>query len=155
MTAQLIIRKALPADLDILLRFEQGIIEAERPFDETIRAGNIHYYDLAGMLKASHIEVLLAFVDDKPVGCGYARIEDARIYLNHRQHAYLGFMYVVPEYRGKGINQKIMTSLQEWALSKGITELRLDVYIDNEAAVKAYEKAGFTKHVIEMRKPAK
>ena len=36
-------------------------------------------------------------------------------------------------------------------LSQNVTELRLDVYINNIAAIKAYEKAGFTSHMIEMR----
>jgi ribosomal protein S18 acetylase RimI-like enzyme len=30
--------------------------------------------------------------------------------------------------------------------------MRLDVYENNIAAIKAYEKAGFTKHMVEMRR---
>ena len=41
--------------------------------------------------------------------------------------------------------------LAQWCMSKNIHELRLQVYNDNEVALKAYEKAGFTKHLIEMR----
>jgi len=58
---------------------------------------------------------------------------------------------VAPAHRGKGINKKIMDGLKDWVRSQNITELRLDVYHDNISAIKAYEKIGFTKHMIEMR----
>ena len=60
-------------------------------------------------------------------------------------------MYVAPQHRGKGVNKKIMDALTNWIAAKNITELRLDVYQNNEAAIKAYEKVRFTKHMVEMR----
>jgi GNAT superfamily N-acetyltransferase len=149
---QIIIRKAIPSDLDTLLRFEQGVIAAERPFDPTIKEGSIHYYDLKGMLNAPDVELLVAELDKTPIGSGYARIEAARHYLKHPIHAYLGFMYVEPAHRGKGVNQKILSALADWARSRNITELRLDVYCENANAIRAYEKAGFIRHMYAMRK---
>jgi GNAT superfamily N-acetyltransferase len=87
-----------------------------------------------------NVFMALAEMDNKPVGCGYARIEAAKPYLQHRLHAYLGFMYVLPAYRGKGINGKVIDVLKNWALLQGITELRLEVYSKNEAAISAYQK---------------
>jgi ribosomal protein S18 acetylase RimI-like enzyme len=60
-------------------------------------------------------------------------------------------MYVDPQYRGRSINSGIIERLKQWCCKKGVTELRLEVYSDNLAAVGAYEKAGFSKHMIEMR----
>ena len=60
-------------------------------------------------------------------------------------------MYVVPEHRGKGVNRKIVEALEQWSISKGVLEMRLEVYTNNVAAIKAYEKAGFTGHMLEMR----
>jgi GNAT superfamily N-acetyltransferase len=60
-------------------------------------------------------------------------------------------MFVHPDYRGKGVNKKIMDVLKKWALSQNVKELRLQVYCDNVSAIKAYEKIGFSKHMIEMR----
>ena len=145
------VRTASIEDLPILLEFEQGIIKAERPFDPTLLEGEIHYYDIAEMIKAPHIEVVVAELNNEIVGSGYARIEASKIYLKHPKHAYLGFMYVKPGHRGKGINQKIIEALKQWAIGQGITELRLDVYNDNPSAIKAYEKAGFKKLLVEMR----
>jgi len=133
------------------LRFEQGVIEAERPFDPTLPNKDIHYYDLNEMITASHIELLVAEKAGNLVGSGYARIESAKPYLKHDQHAYLGFMYVTPECRGQGINQLIIEGLKNWSAARGTTELRLDVYQTNPSAIRAYEKAGFEKHMIQMR----
>ncbi len=145
------IRTATLNDLETLLRFEQGVINAERPFDSTLKNTNIQYYDIVEMITASHIELIVAEIEAEVVGSGYARIEDSKPYLQHQKHAYLGFMYVEPGHRGKGINKKIIEALKQWALSQNITELRLDVYNNNLGAIKAYEKAGFTKHMMQMR----
>lgn len=149
---ELIIRTALPADLQTLLKFEQGVITTERPMDPTIQEGSIHYYDIRAMIENPDIEVVVAEQDGELIASGYARIEKGRLYLKHTHHAYLGFMYVAPSHRGEGVNQQIVATLQAWALSRGITELRLDVYYVNESAIRAYEKAGFTRHMIQMRK---
>ncbi|HVW97904.1 MAG TPA: GNAT family N-acetyltransferase [Mucilaginibacter sp.] len=147
----LIIRKAVPADLDTLLTFEQGIVEAERPFDRTLKDGEIHYYDLEKLIADPEVQVLVAEIAGELIGSGYARITVSKDYLKHDRHCYLGFMYVRPEYRGKGINSRILHALKEWTLAQGITELRLEVYKENQPAVNAYEKAGFTPNLLEMR----
>lgn len=151
----LIIRKAIPADLDTLLIFEQGVIHAERPFDPTLKREHVRYYDIEKMMAATGVELVVAELNGELIGSGYARIENAKPYLKHHQYAYLGFMYVVPAYRGMGINKRIINTLETWAASQNITELRLDVYYANDAAVKAYEKSGFNNHMIAMRKGLK
>lgn len=147
----LVVRKATEKDLETLRLFEQGVISAERPFDPTLKNDPIRYYDLHEMINAPHIQILVAEVDNIVVGCGYARIERSKIFYQHAQYAYLGFMYVRPEYRGQGINRKIIQALQEWASTQNINEFRLEVYFENEPAIKAYQKIGFSKHLIEMR----
>jgi len=146
------IRTATIKDLDTLLRFEQGVVKAERPFDVTIKDGHVNYYDIVHLIEAPHIEIVVAESGDEIIGCGYARIEDGRIYLKHKQHAYLGFMYVDPAHRGKGVNKLVIDALTKWAISQNMTELLLDVYDENTPAVRAYEKVGFAKHLVQMRK---
>lgn len=147
------IRKAILADLPILLEFEQHIINSERPYDPTIKDGIFHYYDIAAMIAASDVEVLVAEYDGQLIGSGYARIKEAKPYLTFPQYAYLGFMYVEPAHRGKGVNKLIVEGLKAWASAQGMVEMRLEVYGGNEAAVKAYEKAGFRTNLVEMRLP--
>ena len=146
-----IIRKATLDDLEQLLKFEQDLIKFERGFDPTVKPDPVNYYDLKAILSAPHIEVVVAEINDKIIASGYARIDKSKPYLKHSNHAYLGFMYVLPEYRGKGINKKIIDVLKNWAASQNINEFRLEVYYDNTPAIKAYEKIGFSKYSLEMR----
>ena len=150
---QVIVRRADLDDLEQLLAFEQAMIEAERPFDETIRHGDdVHYYDLEALISSPEAEVLVAELGSEIVGSGYARLEVSEAYLDHDQHSYLGFMYVVPEHRGKGINRMIITALEAWTLSQGVREMQLEVYTENVAARKAYEKSGYSGLLLTMRK---
>jgi ribosomal protein S18 acetylase RimI-like enzyme len=144
------IRPANLSDLPILLQFEQGVIQAERPFDDWIKADPVQYYNIEEMIVATHIELVVAECEEKVVGCGYARLEAAKHFLKNPVHAYLGFMYVDPEYRGMGINKMVIETLKSWVLSRGVSELRLDVYYGNSPAIKAYEKVGFSKQLINM-----
>jgi len=145
------IRKATLLDLKQLLVFEQDLIKAERPFDPTLKPDPINYYDLKSLLISPLAEVLVAEADNKVIASGYVRIDRSKPFLKHSTHAYLGFMYVLPEYRGQGINKQIMDALKDWAVSKNITEFRLEVYYDNISAIKAYEKVGFSRYSLEMR----
>ena len=145
------IREAVESDLATLLQFEQALIQAERPFDPTIRTGHLHYYDLKEFVANKEAKVVVAEMDGQIVSSGFGIAKAARSYLDHEQYAYLGFMYTLPEYRGKGINGKIVEVLINWAKSKGLLEVRLTVYQDNAPAIIAYEKVGFKKHIIEMR----
>lgn len=147
----ILIRKAGLDDLEQLYAFEQGIIQTERPFDPTLKDDPIHYYDLKAMLFASDVELVVADTDGKIIGSGYVRIEKAKDYLEYQQFAYIGFMYVLPAYRGKGINKKILDHLIDWSRKQNLNEVRLEVYNDNVPAISAYEKCGFKKHIIEMR----
>ncbi|MBO0331633.1 GNAT family N-acetyltransferase [[Muricauda] lutisoli] len=145
------IRTATLEDLPVLLNFEQEIIKAERPFDVTIKEGPISYYDIGEMIQDPKAHVVVAETEGKIVASGYAIPKRARHYLDHELYAYLGFMYTDEGFRGKGINALIVDELKQWSQQEGYKEIRLTVYNENLPAIKAYEKVGFKKHIIEMR----
>jgi GNAT superfamily N-acetyltransferase len=145
------IRPAEMRDLETLLRFEQGVIETERPFDPTLKKDPIHYYDLEEMIRSPHIHLVVAESETGLIASGYARIEEAKSYLDHAYRGYLGFMYTLPSWRGKGVNRLIIDELKKWSTQQNLKELRLDAYFENEKAIRAYEKSGFTRHMIHMR----
>lgn len=146
-----IVREACLDDLQDLLRFEQELIQAERPFDPTIRPSPLLYYDLEKLIQDEDVGVYVAEYKGKLISSGYGMAREARHYLDHEKYAYLGFMYTDPDYRGKGVNQKVLSVLKQWAKKQGLSEMRLTVYDENIAAIKAYARAGFQKHIIEMR----
>lgn len=146
------IRPATLEDLPILLGFEQKLIDAERPMDVTLKTDEkISYYDIGEYIKSDHTEVIVAEIDGEIVGSGYGQIRDRKEFFKQKQLGYIGFMYVKEEYRGKGISQKIIQYLYDWFKTEDLEEIRLTVYDKNPRAIKAYEKVGFKKHLIEMR----
>lgn len=145
------IRSARLEDLPKLLEFEKEIAAYERNFDESLKKGEIHYYDLKEFIKSSDVEVLVAEIEKEVVGSGYAKIIASKPYEKTKEFGYLGFMYVKPIWRRKGINKKIVNHLIEWLRSRGVLEVRLNVYNENKVATEAYAKIGFKTSSVEMR----
>ena len=146
-----LIREATLDDLPTLLGFEQALIVYERPFAPNLRKGKISYYDLEAYINNPFIRVIVAEKDKQMIGSGYALIKENKAYKAPEQYVYLGFMYVIPEFRGQGINGLIMTDLIEWGKTQGHTEFQLEVYAENESAIKAYTKAGLVPEILTMR----
>ena len=151
MSKDILIRTATPADLPTLLRFEQGIITAERPYDQTLRPDPISYYDISELIAADDAEVAVAVADGQLIGSGYALKKPSRHYVSPAFHAYIGFLYVEPEFRGQGVNQRVLDHLFAWARANDLPEIHLTVYPDNAPAIRAYEKVGFEPYILEMR----
>ena len=147
----LIIRVAVAADLPILKEFEQGIIATERPLNDCLKSEYIHYYDIGALIDSDSSCVMVAEDDGVIVGSGYVRIKESKVYLQHKLHAYLGFMYVVPSHRGQGINQLVIQNLIKWGKIQGMQNFYLEAYAGNTSALKAYEKLGFKASLIEMK----
>ena len=145
------IRKATKEDLSILYEFEQGVLHAERPMDKTLKASKTYYYDIPNLISDLKVELVIAEINGVIAGCGYARIKQARDCFQFDQFSYLGFMFTKEDYRGKGVNKTIMNYLYDWSLSRGIYEVRLEVYPSNNAAIKAYEKVGMQATMNTMR----
>lgn len=149
--SEVIIKSAKLEDLEVLFKFEQGIIEYERQFDDSLKEEHFHYYDLKSLILSEESEVVVATQNDKLIGSAYGKILKSKPYKNHNKHVYIGFVFVEPEYRGLGVSKLILEAIRTWAVSKEIFEIKLDVYADNISAVNAYEKFGFKKDLINMR----
>jgi GNAT superfamily N-acetyltransferase len=145
------LRLAQPDDLPILLEFEQGVIEEERSYNDSIKSTNVHYYDLCDLLADPNTSLQLVEHDGRVVGCGYAQLRPSESAFVHDKHAFLGFMYVEPGVRGQGINKMIIESLISWSKDRGVYDFYLEVYVGNRAAIRAHEKVGFTSELVEMK----
>ena len=145
-------RTATVDDLPVLLAFEQGIVEAERPFNPSLKPGHINYYDIKALILSDTAEVIVATFEDQIIASGYVKKMVASDYFQYDEYAYLGFMYVDPDHRGKGVNRIIIEALERWAKDQGISEICLEVYVENKGAIRAYEKVGFQSLTSWMRK---
>ncbi|MFT4573241.1 GNAT family N-acetyltransferase [Marinomonas primoryensis] len=133
-----------------LLALEQALIEAERPFNKLTKV-DATYHDLDALISVADTLFLVVEIDGQIVATGYVQICASKTYLQHSHHGYLGFMYVVPQCRGQGLNKKLLEKLIVWGQERGIRDFYLEVYTQNNVAIKAYEKVGFTSSVVEMK----
>jgi len=145
------IREAKIDDLNTLKLFEQAVILYERPFAPNLKKDPIEYYNVTDLIQQKNTDMLVATVAGEIVGSGYSLIRNSKPYKKPKQYAYLGFMYVLPEYRGKGINRKIIECLLDKIKERNITEVQLDVYAENKNALNAYKKIGFKPELLKMR----
>ena len=145
------IREAKLDDLNTLKLFEQAVILYERPFAPNLKKDPIEYYNVTDLIQQKNTDMLVATVAGEIVGSGYSLIRNSKPYKKPKQYAYLGFMYVLPEYRGKGINRKIIECLLDKIKERNITEVQLDVYAENKNALNAYKKIGFKPELLKMR----
>ena len=144
-------RPATLDDIEQLKSFEQAVISAERPFNSAIKANGAYYYDLDELIASDNSLLLILEDDGNSIATGYVKIEKSKPSFQHSYHGYLGFMYVLPEYRGQGLNKLMINELISWAQNKDVQDFYLDVYSGNQAAINAYQKLGFQSSMIEMK----
>lgn len=144
-------REATHDDIPRLLELEQNIVTAERPFDSNIKPGHVTYYDLDALVADEHTCLMVAESNGIVIGSGYIQQRISKACHTHEHHGYLGFIYIEPDHRGTGLSSGILNSLTDWGKKRGLRHFHLDVYADNTAAIRAYEKAGFQKASVNMR----
>ncbi|MFA3792773.1 N-acetyltransferase family protein [Aliiglaciecola sp. SL4] len=145
------LRKATLDDLGKLIELEQKLIAAERPFNPILKTKDAVYYDIENLITSKSSYLAVAEVDGEIIATGYAQIRESKIAHRHDFHVYLGFMFVAQEFRGLGINKRIMQTLIAWGKEQNLSDFYLDVYATNESAIKAYRKAGFAESTYEMK----
>ena len=114
----ILLREATLDDLSILLEFEKKLIEYERKFTPNLKKSDFNYYNLKSYILNPEISVVVAEEKNKLIASGYALIKDNKIYKTPEKLIFLGFMYVIPEFRGEGVNKKILDYLIAWGKIK-------------------------------------
>lgn len=64
------------------------------------------------------------------------------VYCN-RQEAYISSIAVKKEHRKQGIGNEMLEVIKKYVFSRGCTTIKLEVYKNNDKAIKYYEKNGF------------
>lgn len=147
----LIVREAKIDDHPFLAALEQKVIDAERPYNASLKEIGAYYYDIEKLMSDSDSRLVVGEVSGEIIATGYVQVRHSKPALDHDNHGYLGFMYVAEEYRGLGLNKVILQDLVGWGQQKGVSDFYLDVYAENSSAVRAYEKFGFRGSLLEMK----
>ena len=62
--------------------------------------------------------------------------------------AHITNIAVLPEYRGRGLGEKLLSSMMEYCKGKGIERMTLEVRVSNTPAQSLYKKLGFQEGAI-------
>ncbi|WP_444931956.1 GNAT family N-acetyltransferase [Microbulbifer sp. SSSA002] len=147
----LVVRTARIEDYDTLMKLEQKLIDAERPLNASLKKESAYYYNIEKLIFDQSSRLIVGEISGVIVATGYIQVRHSKPALEHEYHGYLGFMYVAEEYRGLGLNKVILQDLVRWGQSQGISDFYLDVYAENNSAIRAYEKFGFKSSLLEMK----
>ena len=80
--------------------------------------------------------VVVAYLDGQPVGCGAIKQFDTESMEVKR-------MYVPPDFRGKGIAKEVLGELEKWAQELGYSTCVLETGKRQPEAIALYKKCGY------------
>jgi len=118
----------------------RDFIELARKLDAELAERDVHdhsfYAQFNSINKIKY--VVLAYQNEKPLGCGAIKECDASAMEVKR-------MYVSPEVRGKGIAARILLYLESWAKELSCTKCVLETGKRQPEAIRLYEKCGYNR----------
>lgn len=139
------IRKADISELDLLMDWRIRVLREvfSIPESETtaeLEKANREYY--REMLSSGGHIACFAVSDEKTVGCGGVCVYREMPSPDNPTGmcAYLMNIFTLPEYRGRGIGEKVVRWLIDRVKEFGITKIYLET---SDSARKMYEKIGF------------
>lgn len=140
-------------DVDQVRLLEKELINHERSISSTIKEDeDLHYQDIPGLIAdKANTKLLVMEKDGQLIACGFGQIrEDERIF-KQQYYGYIGMVSVTEAQRGKGYVREIINALIDWFKTKGMHDVKLQVFSKNAGAVKAYKKLGFEEFLTTMR----
>jgi len=147
------IRPATMDDVDQLRLLEKELINHERNVSKTIKEDEeLRYQNIPGLIADKEKTNLLVMeMDGRLIACGFGQIRENEHIFKEPYFGYIGMVSVTNEHRGKGYGRDIIQALIAWFKTKNIQEVKLQVFTDNDGAVKAYKKLGFQDFLTFMR----
>jgi len=132
------IRPAVPEDVGQIMAFIQALAEYEREPDAvTATEAELLRH---GFGENPYFWCLIAEADGVPAGFAFYFF-DYSTWLG-KPGLYLEDLFVLPEFRGRGIGKSLLQQLAAIALEKGCARLKWEVLDWNQPAIDFYEAAG-------------
>ncbi len=138
MAAGIHFREATEADLPLVLTFIRELAVYERLEHEVVATEEHLRRALFG--ERPYAEVIFAFVDGEPAA--FALFFHSFSTFLALPGLYLEDLFVMPEFRGRGIGRAMLTRLAQLAVARGCGRLEWSVLDWNESAIGFYEKLG-------------
>ena len=148
------VRESGPEDRDFVL----GLVP------ELLAFGPPSWRDVRAMARVD-AEVIGAALDGRAAGRRVLVAEDGEgrrrgfIHVSEEDDYYggacghIGDIVVAPEARGQGVGTALLAAAEDWARARGHRLITLNVFLDNAAARRVYERAGYRPETIRHVKP--
>ncbi|MBJ7296709.1 MAG: GNAT family N-acetyltransferase, partial [Dolichospermum sp.] len=85
-----------------------------------------------------------------PVACLW--VGNAIDQVSGDRHPHIFLLYVIPEYRHRGIGKGLMAYIEDWATQKGDRQIGLQVFQSNTPALNLYHQLGYQEQSLWMVK---
>ncbi len=150
------IKQASLKDFDEIIKLKLESKEEERDFNRNLKPVEdvkMHYEKyLRNDLSSEWRVVFIAEEEGTIVGLVVGKIYRTLKIAGYERSGYISNVYVKKKSRRKGIGLKLVEKVVEWFKQKGATNITLELYKDNDAAVNLYQRLGFKEHTIIMKK---
>lgn len=101
-----------------------------------VRDGEDHaFYNQFNQLNQIR-QTVVAYLGDRAVGCGALKPLEADVMEVKR-------MFVLPEFRGRGIASQVLSELERWAIELGMRACCLETGQNQPEAIALYQKCGY------------
>ena len=134
------IEPATPDDVPLILRLITALAEYERLSHQVVASEAALRDTLFASSPAA--EVVIAYVDEQPAGFALW-FHNYSTFLAKRG-LYLEDLFVLPEWRGRGIGRRLLEHLANIAVERGCGRMEWAVLDWNEPAIGFYRKLGAT-----------
>lgn len=101
--------------------------------------------------REEYSDYLEAIAPQQPIGCLWMGM--AVDQMNGERHTHIFLVYVMPEYRRRGIGSALMRHAEAWARKRGDRQISLQVFCANQPAIDLYGKLGYKSLSTWMVKP--
>ena len=137
------VEKAQPEHAFKLAQFSNALCEETQGHSINVprlARGKSRYLSSKYIAKYGGIYLVALNSEDEPVGWANINYELSPIYGG--LVILVSCVYVVPEYRRKGVWKQLFWHIFDYAEDKGVKAVKLEVYLDNVKAIKTYESLG-------------
>ncbi len=135
-----IVRRATSSDLEKLVSF--AIAEANEA-EKTSRSSELIREGVRVGLEDNSIARYWVLENEASEVIGNVSVVKEWSNWNSSYYWWIQSMYLHPEYRGKGLMDKLIEAVKVTAKREYAVDLRLYVHKENERAIQAYRKSGF------------
>jgi ribosomal protein S18 acetylase RimI-like enzyme len=148
---EIIIREAIPADSSLIAELSVKTFyetyAAHNSIEDMAKYTSSHFGEdrIRKEIEEKNPIYFLCHFNGSPAGYAAIRYENQPVELSGFRAAEIGRIYVLSEFKNKGIGKKLIRQCVEAAVCQGFERLWLGVWQENQTAIKFYEKNGFSR----------